>query len=530
MTKALFKKQMMEVFSWLYKDKKSGKLRTVKGLAVYVLLYLIIFGILGTGFYFMATMLCEPLVTMGMGWLYWCLMGLISIFLGVFGSVFNTYASLYQANDNDLLLAMPVPASHILLVRLSGVYIMGFIYELITMIPALIVWFIHAPFRAVGTVCVVLFPFVLSVFILVLSAILGWVVALIAGKLKHKNIVVVIASLVFIAGYYYLWGQAYSMLQALLLNAEMIGSKMKTALYPLYHMGLAAEGKLLSMLIFTAIIGGLFVIVYAALSRSFLKLATTNHGAAKAVYKEQKIKPRSVGSTLLQKELRRFIGSSNYMLNCGLGIILMPVGAIALVWKADLVREMIAGLPVEQAVLYLGTVGVICLLANMNNITAPSVSLEGKNLWLVQVCPVSGRQVLMAKLKLHLLLTLIPAGILTVAAGWVLKPGTAFAILIPLAVLLFVLFMASMGLLIGLKMPNLDWTSEVVPIKQSLGVMLVLFGGWAVIVVFAGLYFLLGSILNPLAYLALICIVLLAGCSVLLRWLMTKGAEIFEAL
>jgi len=530
MTKALFKKQMMEVFSWLYKDKKSGKLRTAKGIAGYVLLYLIIFGFLGAIFYVVADGLCEPLVTMGMGWLYWCLMGLISIFLGVFGSVFNTYASLYQAKDNDMLLSMPIQTVRILLVRLSGVYAMGLMYELIAMIPTVIVWFLKAPFSGSGTVCVLLIPVVLSVLILTLSAILGWAVALIAGKLKHKNIVIVIVSLVFIAGYYYLWGQAYSMLQSLLLNAERIGGKMKTALYPLYHMGLAAEGKPLSMLIFTAIIGALFVMVYVVLSRSFLKLATTNRGAAKAVYKEQKTKTRSVGSALLQKELRRFLGSSNYMLNCGLGIILMPIGAIALVWKADMIQEMLAAVPIERAVLFLGAAGAVCLLTAMNDITAPSVSLEGKNLWLAQVLPVSGRQVLMAKLKLHLLLTLIPAAVLTVAAGWVLKPGTAFAILIPLAVLLFVLFMASMGLLIGLKMPNLDWSSEVVPIKQSLGVMLALFGGWAVIVAFTGLYVLMDSILKPLAYLLLVCIVLLAGCGVLLRWLMTKGAEIFEAL
>lgn len=129
------------------------------------------------------------------------------------------------------------------------------------------------PFSGIGTACVLMIPMVLSVLILVLSAVLGWAVALIAGKLKHKNMVVVIASLVFIAGYYYLWGQAYSMLQTLLLNAEMIGGKLKMVLYPLYHMGLAAEGNLLSMLIFTAIIGALFVIVYVALSRSFLKLA-----------------------------------------------------------------------------------------------------------------------------------------------------------------------------------------------------------------------------------------------------------------
>ena len=59
------------------------------------------------------------------------------------------------------------------------------------MIPTLIIWFLHAPFTLAGTVCDLLIPLVLSVLILVLSAVLGWVLALISGKLKHKNIITV---------------------------------------------------------------------------------------------------------------------------------------------------------------------------------------------------------------------------------------------------------------------------------------------------------------------------------------------------
>lgn len=81
-----------------------------------------------------------------MGWLYWCLMGLIALFMGVFDSVFNTYSLLYQAKDNDLLLSMPIPVSYLLLMRLSGVYAMGLLYELIVMIPTVLVWLLHAPF------------------------------------------------------------------------------------------------------------------------------------------------------------------------------------------------------------------------------------------------------------------------------------------------------------------------------------------------------------------------------------------------
>ena len=529
MTKALFKKQMMEVFSWLYKDRKSGKLRSAKGIAVYIILYLVLFGFLGSVFYFAADTLCQPLVKAEMGWLYWCIMGLISIFLGVFGSVFNTYSSLYQAKDNDLLLSLPLPPSRILAVRLFGVYTMGLMYELIVMVPTVIAWFLKAPFSVVGAVCVILIPFVLSVFVLVLSAVLGWVVALIAGRLKHKNIITVFISLAFIAAYYYVYGKAYSILQMLLQNAEAVGEKMKSALYPLYQMGLAAEGNFLSMLIFTSIIGVLFLIVYLVLSRSFLKLATANRGTVKAKYKEGKQKVKSVGGALLQKELRRFLSSANYMLNCGLGIIFMPIAAVLLVWKAGPVQEFVS-VPFIQKYIPLLALGAICLIATMNDMTAPSISLEGKNLWLVQSFPVSSKQVLTAKLKFHLLLTLIPAIPLIAVVEWLIKPTPIFAVLIPVNTALFVSLMAGLGLAINLKMPNLNWTSEIVPIKQSMSVMIALFGGWAIVVAFIALYVVLESVFNPWAYLVLVCGLLLASNLILLRWIFTKGAKILSAL
>ena len=531
MLKALFKKQMMEVFSWIYKDRKSGKNRSSKGILMYVLLYLLIFGMLGGIFYGVAIMLCEPLVMAVFGWLYFAIMGLIAVFLGVFGSVFNTYASLYCAKDNDFLLSMPIPAGKILLIRLSGVYAMGLMYELIVMIPALIVWFVYGGVNAAGVFCTLLIPLVLSVLILVLSAVLGWLVALISERLKHKNIMVVILSLIFIAAYYYFYSQAYTMLQKILTNPEAVGERVRGILYPFYHMGLAAEGNLLSMLIFTLFAGALFGVVYFVLVRSFLKIATSNRGTTKVRYKEQRAVTRSVSQALFQKELRRFLGSANYMLNCGLGIIMMPVCAGALLWKQALIREVVHELFSENSgIVFLAAAGVVCLLASMNDMTAPSVSLEGKSLWLVRVFPVSGKQVLMAKLRLHLVLTLLPAAVLIAAIEWVLRPELGFAVLIPIVAILFAVFMGAFGLFLNLKMPNLDWTSEIVPIKQSMGVMIALFGGWAVVVVLAGAYYLLADVLSPLAFLICVGVLLAAASAGLLGWLRTKGAKRFEAL
>ena len=110
MTTALFKKQMMEVFAWLYHSRKTGKNRAKPATIAFAVLYsVLIFGVLGGMFFAMASALCAPLIEAGLGWMYWSIMGLVSVALGVFGSVFNTYASLYQAKDNDLCCPCPCP-------------------------------------------------------------------------------------------------------------------------------------------------------------------------------------------------------------------------------------------------------------------------------------------------------------------------------------------------------------------------------------------------------------------------------------
>lgn len=533
MIRALFKKQMMESFSWLYFSRKTGKKRGAGGIAAYTCMYLVIFGMLGSLFYTMAEALCRPLSEVGLGWLYFAIVSLVAVIFGVFGSAFNTFASLYKAKDNDLLFSMPIPAPKILLMRLSGVYAMGLMYELIVLIPSLCVWFTAGSVSPAGIAFSALMPFVLSFLVLSLSCVLGFAVALVSAKVQNKNAITVLLSLAFFAGYYYVYSKAYQMLAGILANAQNAAQNVKIWLYPFYHMGLAAEGNPLSMLIFTAIIAAVFALVYLVLSRRFIRLAATNKGAAKIRYKEKRVKAGSAGSALLKKEFKRFTGSPAYMLNCGLGIILMPVAGAALLVKrgalAGMLSELYAYAGVKQTAPLL-IAAALCMIASINDISAPSVSLEGKTLWLVQVLPVSPWQVLKAKLKLHLILTLPPAAVLTGCALAVFKPDTAYMVLIPLTVAAFIAAMAMFGLCMNLKAPRLHWTSEAVPIKQSLSVTAAIFGGWAVVLVFGALYFALSRFVSAFVYLICVCALLLLAAAALCRWLKNTGSKIFAAL
>ena len=202
MIKILLKKQLSEMFRMYLYDAKKNKARSrVSIIGMFVLYAFLIVGVLGGIFTFLAINLCRPLADAGVPWLYFLLITMIAVALGVFGSVFNTFASLYLAKDNDLLLSMPIPVRAIMVSRLLGVYLMGLLYSGIVMLPAVIVYLVTVPVTPLAVVGSILLTVCVTLFVLVLSCLLGWVVAKISVKLRHKSIVTVFASLLFIGLY-----------------------------------------------------------------------------------------------------------------------------------------------------------------------------------------------------------------------------------------------------------------------------------------------------------------------------------------
>lgn len=531
MIKALIKKQMMEMFSFVRQNKKKNEIRTGSELVLTAVLYIVLFAFLAGMFAFLALALCVPFAAAGMSWLYFAIMGLTAIAMGAFGSVFNTYSSLYLPKDNSMLLAMPIKPSVLLFARLAGVYVMGLMYELLVMIPTLIVYFLFGNPGILGIIFSIIITLVISVFVLTLSTLLGFVVALISSKIKRKSFITVFLSLAFIAAYYYLYSQAFNMIENIITAPQIAGDFIKNSIYPLYQMGMGAQGDVNAFLIFTAMVLALFGIVYFVLSKTYTKIAITNKGGVKKVYKEQAMKAGSVNGALFRKEVRRFIGSPSYMLNCGLGVVLMLVAAGALLINSgDIAYMLDVVFGTGSGLVPLIACAAICFISGMNDITAPSVSLEGKNLWIVQTFPVSGWQILAAKLNLHLAVTLVPVLILTASVEFVIKPSIEYAVLIPIVAVLFVLLIAELGLFINLLSPNLNWTDENVPIKQSVGVMAALFSGWVIVLALGVVYFFVAGFVTPLVYMIAVALLLAAATLVLYMWLKNKGARIIENL
>lgn len=530
MFKALLKKQMMEVNTWLIQDKKKGKRRSAAGMVVLVLIYVILFGVIGSMFFGLGYTLCNPLCMLDLNWLYYAVMSLLAIVMGVFGSVFNTFTTLYEAKDNEFLLSMPIKPSYILTVRILGVYLWSFIYTALAFVPAMIVYFVYGDFSIKSLICGISLLVILSVFVLALSCVLGWVVAKINGKLKNKSFITVIVSIAFITIYYVVYFKAMELVQDFLSNALTIGATIKDSALPIYWIGSAGTGDFLSLLLVFAIVSVIMALTLYVMSRSFIKMATANKGAVRRVYKRESSKCKSVDAALLGKEFRRYTSSANYMLNCSLGTLFLPIIGVAALVKADAVREYVDMFQMSKGLVLMIVCAALCATASFNDITSPSVSLEGKNLWLIQSMPVHPWRVLLAKLKLHLLLTEIPVAFCAVCVSIAMRFSIQSTVICTLIPMLFAVMTAELGLMLNLKMPNLTWTNEIVPIKQSASVTIALFGGWAIIIVLAVVYYFVSKYISEYLFLAICTVLIAAVCGMLIMWLKGKGSKIFNNL
>lgn len=70
--------------------------------------------------------------------------------------------------------------------RLMSVYLMGLMYAAVIFVPAMIVYWVVAPVTVSTVVCSIIALLMISIFVMVLSCALGWLVAKISLKLKIR--------------------------------------------------------------------------------------------------------------------------------------------------------------------------------------------------------------------------------------------------------------------------------------------------------------------------------------------------------
>ncbi len=529
MFKLLVKKQLLELSAFLYQDKGTGRRRSAPLAAAYGLFMALVLAAVMASFGAMAFILCSVMVSAGLDWLYFSLTGLAALAVGTVAGLFCAYGILYSAEDNELLLSLPIPPGRILAARMLSVWLLIGGYAAVMGLPAYIVYFICAA-QPAAKLAMLPFLLVVSGASLALACIGGWAAALVSVRVtKYKTALSVLLALTLIALYAYASARLEENIGWLTAHLDGIAAEVQGGARLLWLLGRAGAGEAAALLPLALLTLALLALVWALLRRSYLRIMTTRRSAARAQYRERAARLRSPDAALLEREARRLASSATYILNGALGTaFLLAIAGYALC-RADVFRALALLVPVPGAAPAL-VCAALCAAASTNMLTPSSVSLEGRTLWLLQALPVTPWQALRAKLRLQLLLTWPPLLAAAACLLWALGCGGLQAVLAALTACLYALALAALGLALGLKMPNLNWTSEAAVIKQGAPPMLTLLVGWALLAALCGLWWLAHGAIGASGALAVCAGLLAAGSAGLIARLRTAGSRRFAQL
>ena len=482
MLKALIHSRLLALISSFGSNLRGKKGMTKGKMLLIALLFIYVIGVFAFMFFGSFVSLAEPLYMVRLGWFFFALCAILSFALMFFFSIFTAKAQLYEARDNDLLLAMPIPPGNILLSRMLMLYLQNLVFGLIVSIPALVAWCLNCPITPVGVAVFVAFCRVMPLFALAFSSLFGWLLHLATARVRRKSLFTTVASLVFLALYFYVISSANSLVASIAANSGALADGV-SAVRPLYWLGIAiAEGEIVSGLLGLAVLLVPFIIAYVILSKTFIRTATANRGSAKVKYTERAVKPQSPQRALLRRELGRFTSSPAYLLNSGIGVIMLIIAAVAILIKRKDILTIFGLMEGVEFMISSIVILSVCLLCTTITICAASVSIEGKNIWITKSLPVSTRDILSAKLRLQVVITL-PAVILAQAAViYVFRPEGLMLLCAIVLPLVFCLLSACFGLWCNLRHCNLNWTNEAQVVKNGVAVMLTMFGGMGIVV------------------------------------------------
>lgn len=440
-------------------------------------------------------------------------------------SIFETKSELFESKDNDLLLSMPIKPRHIVISRISIVLIYNYVECAVIMVPATVVYAVLGG-SVLGIIGSVVAMLLLPLLATSLSAGVGYLVALVAKRLKRNSFFTTAISLVFLIAYFF----GYQSLMNGVDNLAEMSPEVALALAEnLGFFGLIGTAALLepvSIAVLAVASLGTAALFYAVISANYISIVTGNRGSYAAAYRAKRAKSRTAFVSLTIKELRGFVSSANYMLNAGLGVVfVIAVGVLALVNKADL----FAALPMVSLIFtdvsdphaFVASLLPMAIVTvfSMSFISAPALSLEGKRFWVVKSLPLTGRVILLSKLMPHVIISAPAAVITSVLMIIAVEPNFVLIPFILITPLVGVVLLALFGGVIGALIPKFDFQNEIQVIKQSALSLVTMFGSMIICIGFMALSGFLSIVLSPVLS-AIIVVAILICASLLLAYLL----------
>ena len=431
------------------------------------------FGIITLAIFFCVynIMTAKTLVQVGQQELIPAYMVAVSSFSILFLTIFYSNGILFGSRDIETLLSLPLKSSDIISSKFMFMYLLNFLIGFMFMLPGGIVWVLNGSLNVLQIILYFTSMIFVPLIPMCIAACMGMIVVVVSSYFKRKNVIALIFSFVMIGIIGYIAVSA--MKSGNEDSIEIMLSKQITALYPI-------SGLFVQHTNFPMYIGmGLFIAFSTAVFYIFVKIVAMKYGLLNTLakttsrYSDNKTSynRKTIFLALYKNEMGRFLSSYMAVLNAGLGVILLCVFSIFLLFNS--VEQIGESSGIENINEYLSNFAPL-FIASMLLLSCPAasaISLEGKNIWILQSSPVKVKMILNSKIAVNLTLHLI--GYMISMFAFTLKLDMNFIQVINLIIvpICYSIFITVIGISLNKKYPNYEWESEMMVVKQSMPII-----------------------------------------------------------
>ncbi|MGN0377222.1 MAG: hypothetical protein ACI4ED_06270 [Suilimivivens sp.] len=386
-------------------------------------------------------------------------------------TLFKAGSVLFDRRAYERQIALPVTVRAVIVSRFLTMYLTNMLLGFLVMLPGMAVYgvmerpgFSFYLYGLLGSLFLPLLP-------LTAASALGALIAGISSRWKRKNLVAIVLTMIFVCvimiGSMSLSGMEETQLEEMLLHmAELFEAQIEGIYPPAIWLSKAMVlGKAGMLILFLAVSAGCFVLFLEILRPFYEKIcALLCANEAQRNYQMKGLSARSVRRSMVERELRHYFSSTVYVTNTLVGEVLMVLLAIAVaVVGKESIENMVAIPGIVERVLPVMLGAMPALMPT----TACSISMEGKQWWLMQTLPVKEKDILQSKVLSNLVVAapfyLVSEVVLILA----LRPSFINILYLVIVPALYILFGAVSGVLINRKFPVFDWENETRVVKQS---------------------------------------------------------------
>ena len=398
--------------------------------------------------------------------------------LSFFLTLFKAHGILFGYKEYDMLMSMPFTVKNVVSSRFLFMYFDNLKWTCVLSFSSLIGYIIGGKPSGLSVIIWVVLTFFLPVIPMLIAVFISALIGGIGAGFKHKNIVLTILTFILVIPLFFVRFFIEDTIKNNKIEEVVTGSadafSNASGFIPTakWFSDAVNDHSIVAVILIFAISITAYEVFFFIFSRFYkgINSKLSESRTSKARVKDTDFKARSVVMSVCIKEAKRFTGSVAYMTNIGMGAVMSVVFGIAILFiNVNKMISSMAGMEVDLSGVAAALVVpvLVYFFTGMVPSTACSMSLEGKNYWIMQSLPLKMMDVLKGKMLFNIFLFL-PVGLFATVMSCISLKASPVEVIVALCYTVAVnLFSTAFGMLVGVKNMQLDWENEIQVIKQG---------------------------------------------------------------